>query len=514
MLLPQEVNEKGGGDNNEGELQFNWGRKTGVQYYLSFTYNGVHYSLYDCVYMRRCDDEPEPGIGKLVKMFETATGIKKVKVVWFFRPAEVQNLLGDIRILPNELFLASGEGKGVFSLNLLENICGKCSVICISKDRRNPQPTKEESRKAKYVFFRAFDVKTCRISKIFPDVIAEVEVKNYFNQRKDSGASDTSPLSMRKIENISLLKKKKRESALDTSLPKKMKVEKHSGVSDKSPLSMRKIESISPLKKKKRESALDTSSPKKMKVEKHSGPSSRPKTSQGKDSVGMGVNLDRKVSKFAARADHTEKKKGVITNSQTTGVARRPDEDSIEWFTEQPWEIKMPMAQENGTLVLLENLDPSFNSKDVEDILWHVFKMKVSAKIERSTFSTPHSGKALAIFKSKEAAESVISDLKTRCLVLGDGRPLIAQTGVHKKPSNPSVFVGHLTIGKTRPQRQRPEMRMALSTSHHSQSNTIEYEMAIEWFVLQQQSDRWWKTLYEKHAKEIAELKNKVKIPS
>lgn len=94
-----------------------------------------------------------------------------------------------------------------------------------------------------------------------------------------------------------------------------------------------------------------------------------------------------------------------------------------------------------------------------QDILWHAFKMKVSAKmIQRSTFSSPHSGiyqqclpshiffelfnnflllnwyfivqilplagKALAIFKSKEAAEFVISDLKTRCLVLGDGRYL------------------------------------------------------------------------------------------
>nr|GLL29018.1 protein ANTI-SILENCING 1-like isoform X2 [Ipomoea trifida]GMD07355.1 protein ANTI-SILENCING 1-like isoform X1 [Ipomoea batatas] len=119
----------------------------------------------------------------------------------------------------------------------------------------------------------------------------------------------------------------------------------------------------------------------------------------------------------------------------------------------------MRMAQENGTLVLLENLDPSFTSADVEDILWHAFKMKVSAKmIQRSTFSSPHSGKALAIFKSKEAAEFVISDLKTRCLVLGDGRPLIAQTGGHKKQSNPRVFVGHLTIGERRRQRKRPEM--------------------------------------------------------
>ncbi|XP_031130550.1 protein ANTI-SILENCING 1-like isoform X4 [Ipomoea triloba] len=485
MLLPQEVNEKGGGDNEGDEHRFSWGRKTGVQYYLSFTYNGVHYSLYDCVYIR-CDDEPETGIGKLVKMFETANGIRKVKVVWFFRPAMVQKWLGDIRTLPNELFLASGEGRGVFSLNPLENICGKCSVICISKDRRNPQPTEEESRKAKYVFFRAFDVKTRAISKIFPDVIAEVEVKNYFNQRKDS----------------------KLLHPAQESLSPTVTLEKKASSSAKNWAT-----SISPLKKNC-ESALDTSLPKKRKIEKDSGPSPRSKTSQGKYSDDRGVNLDRKVSKFPARADHLEKKKGVITNSQITGGSRRPDEDSVKWFKEQPWEIRMRMAQENGTLVLLENLDPSFTSADVEDIFWHAFKMKVSAKmIRRSTFSSPHSGKALAIFKSKEAAESVISDLKTRCLVLGDGRPLIAQTGGHKKQSNPRVFVGHLTIGERRRQRKRPEMRMAVSTSHHSQSNTIEYELALGWFVLQEQSNKWWKTLYENHAKEITALKNKVKIP-
>ncbi|KAG6389492.1 hypothetical protein SASPL_150960 [Salvia splendens] len=37
----------------------------------------------------------------------------------------------------------------------------------------------------------------------------------------------------------------------------------------------------------------------------------------------------------------------------------------------------------------------------------------------------------------------------------------------------------------------------AVSTSHYSQHNTVEYEMAMDWCLLQSQSDEWWKRLYE-----------------
>lgn len=109
----------------EETLEFTWGRKrsvggpnNSVQFYDSFTYDGVEYFLYDCVYMW-ADDQTEPYIGKLVKIWETASHKKKAKVVWFFRPVEIKHWLGETKPLKSEIFLANGEGKGLFNLNLL-----------------------------------------------------------------------------------------------------------------------------------------------------------------------------------------------------------------------------------------------------------------------------------------------------------------------------------------------------------------------------------------------------------
>lgn len=544
------VTKKDGEGEREGEgVHFSWGPKTGVQHYESFTYNGTEYSLYDCVYVW-CNDEPEPQIGKLVKIFETHTGIRKAKVVWFFRPIDIQNWLGDVRPLPSELFLASGEGKGIFNVILLEAICGKCSVVCTSKDRRNTQPTEEELIKASYVFFRTFDVQRRRLSKIFPDLIANVEVKNYFNKRKESqshpakgtdlvtrsvnvdsvmgyGAEKANHGHSRTTKPLSLINTSEKKGYYPvnndavgvpgTSLLLKRKHESASSGPDILSIKNINLENPEPSPpRKKHGSALDvpyTSLPKKIKLGNHSGLSLQSNVSRRKGSDEKAVQLEHKVSEFHAKAEYLEKNKSLGTDSQIMEVARKPTEESSRWFIEQPWEERMLMAQEKGTLVLLGNLDPSFTSIDVESILSCAFNMKVSAKmIPHRTFSSLQSGQAFVIFKSREAANTVISNLKTRCLMLGDGRPLIARTKALKDLSNRSVFFGHLTIERMKPQKQRIEMRSAVSTSHYSQNNTIEYEMALEWFVLQERSNRWWEALFESQAKDLAELKSKVKI--
>lgn len=195
---------------------FSWGVKKGkgalnkgVQFYKSFTYEGVDFSLYDCVYMCR-PDEDEPDIGKVVKIWETAQKKRMVKVVWFFRPTEVIHWLGNIKLLDNELLLASGEGIGLsncnrvvivslilfskyilniicfqmlwhdlFEILLQEAITGKCNVVCISTDTRNPQPKDEDLDTADFVFCRTFDVRTREISEEFPNSIAQIEGSNY-----------------------------------------------------------------------------------------------------------------------------------------------------------------------------------------------------------------------------------------------------------------------------------------------------------------------------------------------
>lgn len=107
------------------EPQFNWGKKRGrggklknVQFYESFTYDEVDYTLHDCVYMY-VQDEPVPYIGKLVKIWEDASESKKVKIHWFFHPSEISYYLRDMEVAENELFFATGEGTGLANINPL-----------------------------------------------------------------------------------------------------------------------------------------------------------------------------------------------------------------------------------------------------------------------------------------------------------------------------------------------------------------------------------------------------------
>lgn len=161
--------------------EFQWGKKKGVggkkkdvQFYSSFTYDGVEYTLYDSVYLYK-EGEPEPYIGKLIKIWETADKAKKVKVLWYFRPGEIRNFLEGCEVGGNELFLACGDGVGLANLNPLEAIVGKCNVLCILKDSRNPQPSNEELHLAEFVFYRFFDVGQRKVLDKIDDMIAGVE---------------------------------------------------------------------------------------------------------------------------------------------------------------------------------------------------------------------------------------------------------------------------------------------------------------------------------------------------
>lgn len=106
-------------------IEFVWGRKgsrgglnKGCQFYKSFRYDGVEYLLYDSVYLYK-DGERDPYIGKIIKIWEHHNRSRKVKVLWFFRPSEITNYIGDAEVAENELFLASGDGVGLTNINPL-----------------------------------------------------------------------------------------------------------------------------------------------------------------------------------------------------------------------------------------------------------------------------------------------------------------------------------------------------------------------------------------------------------
>nr|GMC99520.1 protein ANTI-SILENCING 1 isoform X1 [Ipomoea batatas] len=131
---------------------------------------------------------------------------------------------------------------------------------------------------------------------------------------------------------------------------------------------------------------------------------------------------------------------------------------------------------------------------------------------QRTASSSSNSGQALAIFKTREAAERVIKSLNNKCLMVSNERPLVADIVALPKSqrSGAPSFAGHIFIDRVRHQMQR-EMREAVSTSHCSQPNTIEYEMAMEWRLLQSRSDFWWKMLFEQQRRDRRRIATKLK---
>ncbi|KAJ7951855.1 Bromo-adjacent domain-containing protein, putative isoform 1 [Quillaja saponaria] len=521
---------------------FKWGNKKGVgrinkdvNFYDSFTYEGVDYFLYDCIYFYRTGDL-ETSIGKLVKIYETPTHEKKVKVVWFFRPIEIRNFLGDDKPQWNEVFLASGQGTGLSNINFLEDVIGKCNIICTSMDKRNPQASIAELKKADYIFYRTFDVGNFVIREKFADAIAGIKVEHFFNGKKDQ-ENNNSPCigtNLKQLNERSHLSSKLDKVVRNPAADCKVDAGKESAVKASKRATDMEGDKISFLdvrpkppfdsnwtkpcisenqvkeKTKVRcfESVLSNSTPKSYPYKKRKIVESKSSSSQSRGPIMKEYFevKERTTSDKAAVQLQEDKSTGQILE-----VTRRPEAERRNWFKNLPWEERLQRAQEVGTLVLLNNLDPSYTSAEVEDLVWHAFNQKVEAKMISSTFSGSHYGKAFVIFKSKVAAEFAMSELNRRCLLLGDGRVVTASKGTVRAPGNTGCFSGHLIIDKVVLQKQRDEMKNAVSTSHCSQPNTIEYEMALQWQVLQHKSDAWWKALYQKQRAEIQNCRSRLK---
>ncbi|PIM98242.1 hypothetical protein CDL12_29279 [Handroanthus impetiginosus] len=220
----------------------------------------------------------------------------------------------------------------------------------------------------------------------------------------------------------------------------------------------------------------------------------------------MGKLPNDNLRNLSTREDNGGKVKGQIFE-----VSRRPIVEKNKWM-KLPWEERMKAAHDQGRLVLLQNLDPEYTSGEVEDIIWSAFREGCTAKmVQHTAISNPHSGQAFVIFKTREAVDRVVKKLDDGCLLLPNQRPLVACSGVFPQLFEKQMaFVGHLSIDKARRQIQR-EMKDAVSTSHYSQNNTIEYEMAMSWCLLQSKSDKWWEMLYEQQRKEIRKLMHDVK---
>ncbi|KAL8123025.1 protein ANTI-SILENCING 1-like isoform X2 [Apium graveolens] len=554
---------------------FEWGCRIGkgsglnkdVQFYKSFTYDGVKYCLNDCVYLWR-DKNCELDIGKLVKVWETASHKRKIKTVWFFRPNDIKHWLGDVKPLKNEIFLASGKGVGVYNINPLESISGKCNVVCTSDDRRNMQVSKEELKIADYTFSRTFDVDNYKLSDKFTDPIAGHQVENFFNKNTDQklkrlhvkarlnqeprnvgiparavGDKDfdrtggAGQLEKGSVNTAASFDKKEQFVDKNTTLrPKSIlkTVENRSAkmFSCQLPPAKRKVRYLEDLPCAKES---DISSFKKRLPLKNPGWTEDPANCADllpnlpdhiqnllnsrhryTDKIGPfseGHNNKEANANLNSRTDQSKRQKGRRTLCLTSEVVRRPDvvKESNKWFKQMSWKERLERAHETNCLILLENLDPSYTSQDVEDIIWHAFQENVSAKmIQCNKFCSPLNGRALIIFKSKGVADSALSELNNRCLMLDNQRPIVARRRNLKQPDNSTNFFGHLYIDKPRYQKPR-DVQNAVSTSHYAQQNTAEYELALHWWTLQRKSTLVWDALHKNQAREMKRIVSQLK---
>ncbi|XP_011019682.1 PREDICTED: uncharacterized protein LOC105122325 isoform X7 [Populus euphratica] len=437
-------------------IEFKWGKQRGVggkkkdvKFYESFSYDGVEYALYDSVYMYK-EGEIEPYIGKLIKIWENADKTKKVKVLWFFCCREIANYLGDEKTAENELFLASGEGVGSTNVNPLEAIAGKCNVVCSSKDSRNPQPSDKELQEADFVFYRTFDVGNCRSLDKIDDKIAGIEVKFLLNRVGNQSSSGVPKLdSNKKVLIEEKVKVAKDCGDLDDGPSKKAKLDDLAKASyDNKVKGVQKASHDSNISNSKSVAQTTPASEDKSKPnltkdhhENNSGLLKRPKPDEKLTRLANGKfpeaskrpKPDEKLArlangKFPEASLRQPSEEGSKTNCQIQEVTRRPEADRSKWFRGLPWEERMQTAHEQGTLVLLQNLDPSYTSAEVEDIIWHAFKQSCTVKmIQRTALASPHSvvyaaGQAFVIFQKREVAEMAVAKLDEGCLMLSNGR--------------------------------------------------------------------------------------------
>ncbi|XP_058203995.1 protein ANTI-SILENCING 1 isoform X4 [Rhododendron vialii] len=527
-----------------------------------------------------------------------------------------------------------------------EAIAGKCNVVCISKDSRNPQPSEQELQMADYVFSRTFDVRHCTISDQMDDKVAGLAVKVLFvkkeeplefkTERTEGNLNGLVPRGSEDVKDSLVGRKSLPDvkpacgAALATASGRQVslagdKATMYGTESDKNEMKRSKlpadhVEAEDKGKSSQDSGALENKASKsstadgsvkfsesrnidrkvtvngndaKALVTSTTSTKKKPKTVPGKDFLGsdkgvksakdtgalddrpskkarvdcsvklsennndiggqkLSLNSDRNKGKELAApltsggalkagvSSHwldkdpkqkTDEKTSKLSNGKLLKVSARncqgenriPEGDASEvtpkpadvrgnWFRQLPWEQRMITAQEQGTLVQLSNLDPACTSKQVEDIIWHAFKENCTAKmVQHTAISSPHSGQAFIILKTRGAAERIITELDDRCLMLSNRSPLVGSVPPPRSVQKKSAFVGHLSIDIIKHQMQR-EWKEALSTSHYSQPNNMEYEMAMEWCLLQSRSKLWWNKFYKIQGEELRKLKANLKM--
>nr|GEY56785.1 protein anti-silencing 1-like [Tanacetum cinerariifolium] len=186
-----------------------------------------------------------------------------------------------------------------------------------------------------------------------------------------------------------------------------------------------------------------------------------------------------------------------IANNKESNKPNDVNDDKSNWFRQLPWDERLKNAYDQGKAILLHNVNPDYTSSEIEDIVWHTFNEKYTAKIVQCTaLSSLHYGQAIILLNKKEAAQKILVKLDEECLMLSNERPLVATSCPPISTKKNSRFFSHLTLDKIK-QKNQCDVEDAVSTSHFSQPNIIVYDMAMDWCLLQSRSKKWWDKMHK-----------------
>ncbi|KAG2316654.1 hypothetical protein Bca52824_019776 [Brassica carinata] len=128
-----------------------------------------------------------------------------------------------------------------------------------------------------------------------------------------------------------------------------------------------------------------------------------PRCSEGKETTLVTEKgLIKKSSPDCKISKHSEEKS--LTNAdyrrhyRVSEVTQKPNVEGIKWFRKLSWEEDLRDGEGKGTLVVLRNLDPSYTSSEVENIIYSALNEQCTARtIERTSATIPHIGKSITI---------------------------------------------------------------------------------------------------------------------
>ncbi|CAM6083597.1 unnamed protein product [Calypogeia fissa] len=161
-----------------------------------------------------------------------------------------------------------------------------------------------------------------------------------------------------------------------------------------------------------------------------------------------------------------------------------------------PWEETMQMALKQGKALFLQNLDPWFSSAEIEANLQELLRVSCDVRmLPPQNFTCCTSGQALVLFRTQTAAEEALFKFTENLLIWSkDERPVVASLADAKVAVGNRIhgFYNAELSGSQGVLPAGEEQKWAVATSHCSQANTVEYEMGIQWRLLQDRHAEAW----------------------